>query len=215
MAKLRYILAHSENFDVRDAEGNAFLGGSQYWPKADGLWNGAACGPTTAATMLAYLARSGAFADGALGLSNAELATKDGMAALITAVYRFVTPTRRGVVAANFTSNILRFAESKGIALAEKCLVVPRPRRERPSTGDTVRFISDAIASDAPVAFLNYSSGNVRGVDGYHWVTVAAVDGDTGRADLLDNGELKKDVDLPAWVRRSAMGGGFVSLSAA
>ena len=74
-------------------------------------------------------------------------------------------------------------------------------------------FLRSALGADQPVAWLNLHSGEVEGLDDWHWVTIIALeerrDG-TELCTLLDSGK-EYAVDFRLWFQTTKLGGGLVA----
>jgi hypothetical protein len=200
-------LSNLDAFLIRDASGHSYYGGDQEWFGSHKEYHKeAACGATTCANVLGYLAQTRSeFA----GIAPYDLHGKDGFLTFMKAVYPFVRPGLIGIMPADFTRGAEEYAQTRGVEVAFDMLTVPAASSKRPSTDAMYRFLDMALADDLPVAFLNLSGGRVKNLDNYHWVTLAGLDGAAGICRIVDNGRLL-DVDLKKWLRRSVLGGAFV-----
>lgn len=125
-------------------------------------------------------------------------------------IYPFACPGPVGLMPDEYIKGASDYAASKGVLLQFSRLTIPAARRKRPSLDEVAQFLFAALASDIPVAFLNLSSGRVKNLDSYHWVTLIAYDEASGICRIVDNGRAL-DVSLMQWLKRSAMGGAFVT----
>jgi hypothetical protein len=204
-------VSNTDAFLIRDASGASYYGGDQEWFGADKASRKeyrkeAACGATTCANILGYLAQTrGDLA----GLAPAKLHDKEGFLAFMKAVYPFVRPGLIGIMPADFTRGAREYSAARGFEFADDLLTVPAATSKRPKESVMYDFLNAALADDLPVAFLNLSGGRVKNLDSYHWVTLIALDDKTGQCRIVDNGRLL-DVDLKKWLRRSTLGGAFV-----
>lgn len=134
----------------------------------------AGCGPTTAATLMAYLART----HPALApLAPQTLSTARDILPYMEAVWQRVTPTSMGLHTLDlFIHGSQTFGEDQGIQLHYRSLPIPGTKKgARPSLAQCAAFIRKALEADCPVAFLNYSSGALSNLDSWHWVTLIAL----------------------------------------
>ncbi|MDR0519953.1 MAG: hypothetical protein LBG82_07915 [Clostridiales Family XIII bacterium] len=200
-------LGNTDAFLIRDASGSSYYGGDQHW-FGDGKTyrKEAACGATTCANILGYLARRH---EGLAGLAPYTLHGKDGFIEYMKAVYPFVRPSLIGIMPADFTRGVEEYSAGLGFELECEVLAVPAASLKRPAMDSVCRFLETALADDLPVAFLNLSSGRVKNLDGYHWVTLVGLDGESGICRIVDNGRML-DVDLKKWLKRTTLGGAFV-----
>jgi hypothetical protein len=147
--------------------------------------------------------------DGLDGLAPYDLHDKDGFLKYMKAVYPFVRPGLIGIMPADFTRGAEEYSATHGIEFGYDILTVPAASSKRPGERVMFNFLEDAIADDLPVAFLNLSSGRVKNLDSYHWVTLVGVDESAGICRIVDNGRLL-DVALKKWRKKSTLGGAFV-----
>jgi hypothetical protein len=190
--------------------GRTFFGGDQGWFDDRKVYRKeAACGATTCANVLCYLART---RERLAGLVPFDTGTKAGFLDYMKEVYPFVRPGLIGIMPADFTRGAGEYSEKHGFSFEYKLLTVPAASAKRPSAERMYDFINEALAGDLPVAFLNLSSGRVKNLDSYHWVTLTGMDESTGLCRIADNGRLL-DVDLMKWLKRSTLGGAFVVIS--
>ena len=94
------------------------------------------------------------------------------------------------------------------MALSPALFAVPAARTRRPPYEQAAAFVADSLGRDCPVAFLNLHNGLEKRLDWWHWVTIAALDGD--RAAILDSGA-ELEIDLRLWYETSKKRGGFVA----
>jgi hypothetical protein len=203
MAELRNL----EYFRINDASGRSCYGGDQAWFGPDKAYREeAACGATTCANILGYLAQS---RPGLAALAPFDFHGKDGFLAYMKAVYPAVRPGLIGIMPADLTRGVREYAAERGFEFEYAQLSVPAASSKRPSFDAVVDFANEALEDDLPVAFLNLSGGRVKNLDNYHWVTLVGLDGAAGTCRIVDNGRLL-DVDLKKWLKKSTLGGAFV-----
>jgi hypothetical protein len=199
-------LSNIEAFAIADSS-SSYYGGDQRW-FGDGkkYRKEAACGATTCANILGYLAQT---KDGLAGLAPYDLHDKEGFLKYMKAVYPFVRPGLIGIMPADFTRGAEEYSATHGIEFGYDILTVPAAASKRPGERAMFNFLEDALADDLPVAFLNLSSGRVKNLDSYHWVTLVGADESAGVCRIVDNGRLL-DVALKKWRKKSTLGGAFV-----
>ena len=198
-----------ETFRIKDADDN-YYGGNQKWLVGKEFHKEAACGATTCANILAYLSYH---YEGYDGICDFDISKKDEFTELMKAIYPYVKPGLVGIMPADYIKGAVEYSKDKGIELTSDLLTVPATQSKRPSFEYMSRWIAAAIEEDSPVAFLNLSSGRVKNLDGYHWVTIVAIDVEAGMVKIVDNGRLL-DVNIAKWLKRSTMGGAFVIIEA-
>jgi hypothetical protein len=146
-----------------------------------------------------------------------SLHSEDDGLALMNKVWQYVTPTAMGVHTTGiFQAGLKSLLRDEGVSLQPHALLIPRRRGLRPSLGTVAGFIRSGLAEDSPVAFLNLSNGAIDQLDPWHWVTVTGLDEsrpDQILLEILDNLN-RLTVDLAMWLETTALGGGFVYLTA-
>lgn len=208
---MSHTLAKPELFTLTDAQGSTYRGADQEWFR-DVWQRRAGCGPTTAATVLAYLSKTSPALE---PLAPAGEGTKEAFLAYMETLWTYVTPGTWGLDKPDsFTIGCRSFALSKHRVLDSRVLAVPRKGKgHRPTLSQLRTFLYKALDRDHPVAFLNYSNGDVKNLDSWHWVPLIAADGEGGElsATVLDGGE-EKDVDLALWLETTLLGGALVTV---
>ncbi len=204
-----HALTRPERFTLTDGAGTAHRGADQDWFR-DAWQRRAGCGPTAAAMVLDYLS---AVHPALAALAPAGERTAADFLAYMEVLWTYVTPGARGLdKPESFALGCRSFALSRGAALDSRILPVPRKGREkRPDLAQLRTFLVWALDKDSPVAFLNYSNGDLPNLDSWHWVPVIACGGEGPEltAAILDGGE-EKTVDLALWLETSLLGGAFV-----
>ncbi len=206
-------LSNPSFFDFTDHKGGPCRGANQEW-YGDPWQRRAGCGPTTAATLLSYLAA----AHPALAPLAPEGLGHDAAAfrPYMEAVWKNVTPTMRGLNSlALFTDGSLAFARERGVPIETHALAIPGKNEAiRPSLEDCRRFMEKALSKDCPLAFLNFSNGALTNLDSWHWVPLIAAweEGESLRCAILDDGK-EKVIDFSLWYLSSKLGGGLVTLT--
>jgi hypothetical protein len=200
-------LSNTDAFLIRDASGNSYYGGNQEWFGSRKEYRKeAACGATTCANVLGYLAQT---RPELAALAPYDLHGKDSFLKFMKAVYPYVRPGLIGIMPGDFTRGASEYSAEFGFEFEYDMLTVPSSSSKRPDADTMYKFLSAALADDLPVAFLNLSSGRVKNLDSYHWVTLVGIDVKSGVCQIVDNGRLL-DVELKKWLRKSTLGGAFV-----
>lgn len=205
------------NYSISRPELLTVTQSSRSWQGADQLWYAdewqqkAGCGPTTASVMTSYLAQTRKACSPLY--PSGSWAQKDVLA-LMEEMWKFITPGKHGVNTTHlFVKGLTAFAAAKGITLPLRELDIPRLRLARPTVDQCTAFLRSALGADQPVAWLNLHSGEVEGLDDWHWVTIIALeerrDG-TELCTLLDSGK-EYAVDFRLWFQTTKLGGGLVA----
>lgn len=190
--------------DVRDGD-NIYRGGDQEW-FAERWQRQAGCGPTNCSNILWYLAQT---RPACAPLCPYDASEKSGFVSLMHDVWGYVTPGGMGVNStAIFATGAERYARDKGVFLTADTFDISPLHGAARSYSDIFSFLSSALGSDLPVAFLNLSNGALRDLDSWHWVTVVALR--ENEAMIYDQGGARW-IDLARWLASSVMGGGFVA----
>jgi hypothetical protein len=190
-----------------DDGGETAYGGNQEW-YSERWQRQAGCGPTVCAHLMWYLALT---RPACAALADVSAPTRAGFLRLMSETWRYVTPGLRGVNRPDMLAGgAERFGLDRGLKLAARTLPVPPLLRDRPPTEAVLAFVAEALSLDTPVAFLNLSSGGLPELDSWHWVTLVAL-GEAGVATVYDAGR-RWPLDIPLWLRKTALGGGFVAV---
>lgn len=204
-----HTLTRPEYFTLTDGTGQRVRGADQEWFR-DVWQRRAGCGPTAAAMILDYLS---AVCPELTALAPAGGRTAEDFLTYMEALWTYVTPGTRGLDRPeNFALGCRSFALSRGMVLDSRMLLVPRRGKGgRPDLDQLRTFLAWALDRDCPVAFLNWSNGDLPNLDSWHWVPLIACagQGEDLTAAILDGGE-EKAVDLALWLRTSFLGGAFV-----
>ena len=185
----------------------------------------AGCGPCTAATILFYLSSRFPQLNCLYPPGNTS---REGFTQFMADIWNYVTPGAAGVnEAAKLIDGVIRFAALCEINLEPVLFDVPRKWRRHRSLNDFLDFVSNGLAADSPVAFLNLSNGQLKNLDSWHWVTITVLTtpvanqenkypkppesgfGKPGHAIISDSGE-RKEIDLASWYKTSWLGGSAV-----
>lgn len=165
------------------------------------------CGPTVATNLFLYLNYK-------TGLST-EYKSKKDCVMLMEKMWKFVTPTIRGVNKTKiFYKGLYSYTKLKNMDACYEFIDIPKKKSERPEFVEVLKFIENSLKHDFPVAFLNLCNGEEEGLDSWHWVTVVSLDHseESGgyAVEILDEGTIKR-VNLALWFDTTKLGGGFVS----
>ena len=180
-------IAHPAWMDITGPDGAVTHGADQDW--FPDLWQQrAGCGPTAAAVILSYLART-----------RPELAPLYPEGAMDRASFNRPEQMAEGMAS---------FAAARGLTLTPGLFVFPSARTKRPPYEQVEAFVRRALERDCPVAFLNLHNGRVKELDYWHWVTITALEDTT--AVILDSGSALR-IDLRLWYETTKRRGGFVA----
>lgn len=201
----RASLSRPELLDIRGPDGVVTRGADQEW-YPDPWQRLAGCGPTAAAVIFAYLART----HGELSpLCPEPVENRAGFLAHMERVWAYVTPVYHGLNDPGLmVSGIAAYGRDRGVDLSPALFAVPTARTKRLPYERAAAFVAGSLARDCPVAFLNLHNGLEKRLDWWHWVTIAALEGD--RAVILDSGA-ELEIDLRLWYETSKKRGGFVA----
>ena len=194
-------------FHIVDDSGRPSRGCDQDWYGSE--WQRASgCGPSVASGILYYLHRTKRIH------LPFDVDGKSDCIGLMESVWKHVTPTSNGVdTVERFRTGVQDFARSIGQALLCRTLEIPSKKADRPDLGEMTRFLASGLRLDCPVAFLNLSSGRVRKIESWHWMTIVALktgpESDDAQS-LIFDGTASIWIDLAKWHATSALGGGFV-----
>lgn len=195
-------LKHPEYLHIRTEE-TVYYGADQEWfPQS---WQRrAGCGPTTASHLVLYnlVKRQGVSA----------VTDQKQMVTLMQQLWNHVTPTLMGVhLVSQFTKGLISALPEQLIDGEVESLSLPKAREVRPPFSMVVEFIQESLLRDQPVAFLNLHHGEVLNLDSWHWVTIVALDAESGRIRVYDGGK-EWDIDLHLWYRTTPRSGGFAAI---
>ena len=198
-------IAHPEWMDIPCPDGTVSHGANQDWfPEAH--QQRAGCGPTTAAQIFCYLARQGpalsALCD-PIPVGQAEFV------AHMCRVWQFVTPRSHGLNRPEYmVEDMAAYGTAQGVALSPTMFAFPSARTKRPPWEQLRGFVSESLAADCPVAFLNLDNGKIKDLERWHWVTIVGLEGD--KVTVVDNGRVF-EMDLKLWYGTTKTRGGFVA----
>ncbi len=202
---MKYVIKNIDQLTVRDPLGGSTMGGSQLWyrerwPRLSG------CGPTAAANIVWYYART---RPELRSLCNVGGADRAHFLRLMDEMFTFVTPGMQGVNSANiFMDGITRYGEAHGVCFKTHVMEAGR----RANENDVRDFIVRALKNDAPVAFLNLSNGALENLESWHWVTIVALN-EHMTASIADQGRIF-EIDLGKWLQTTRLGGALVYVTA-
>lgn len=207
--KQEYSISWPEVLSLRQEARKSCRGAKQEWFPTD--WQRkAGCGPTTAATMAAYLSH---VRPELTALYPSGSQNKADFLELMERMWQHVTPGRKGVNSLRmFTDGFKSFAAERQCMIHTRELDIPRLRILRPSFSQCVAFIRTGLSCDCPVAFLNFSRGRVHNLDSWHWVPIIAMEQqENGQTlcSILDGGRERK-IDFRLWYMTSMTGGGLI-----
>lgn len=191
---------------IEEKNNQEFYGSNQRWYST--FWQRlAGCGPCAASNIFYYQSYL-------INSPNEKYQSRRDWVTLMEELWEYVKPSIKGVNRMEMLYDpLVEFAQTKGINLSYHLCEVPEVIYRRPTLDRVIDFLSEALEKDAPIAFLNWCNGEVKNLDGWHWVTIIQLDFDkeSGRAyaGILDEGRLKT-IDLALWLRTTIRGGGFV-----
>ncbi|MDD4445058.1 MAG: hypothetical protein PHC36_04540 [Eubacteriales bacterium] len=191
-------------FRAEGAEFEGVCGFCQEWYPTAPQRN-AGCGPTVACMIMTYILYK------AFHISSPVSQGQSACLAAMEEAWRYVTPGDEGIPTTRmFCEGFLEYAKAKELDVDARSLDVPQEMAFRPSFTEILRFLSEALALDAPVAFLNLCNGDVHNLDRWHWVIILSIEYSehTAVVRIMDEGRLL-DVDLRLWYDTTVGGGGF------
>lgn len=216
-------IAHPEVLKLKDSNGRVYYGAHQNWYDT-WMKRLSGCGPTTCSNLIWYLSKTREGYNNLLpphsSMAQLHSDDRDGplrggnsrsdITALMNTIWNYVTPGLGGVNRPSiFIDGALKYATEKGIELTVQRLDIPSKEEKRPDLEAVLEFLGSCFLYDAPVGFLNLSSGKLRNLDDWHWVTLVGLQGDY--AIMYDQGR-KQKVDLNLWLKSTTKEGGFVCL---
>lgn len=181
-----------------------YCGGDQEWYA--GKWQRqAGCGPTNCTNVIWYLAQT---RESCKTLCSYDASKKANFVKLMDEVWYYVTPGHMGVNSTKiFAEGAEKFGQTKGVVLKANSLPIDPLHSGGRVYTQVEEFITKALESNLPVAFLNLSNGTLENLDSWHWVSIVALR--ASEAMIYDQGEARW-IDLKRWLETSMMGGGFV-----
>lgn len=194
-------LKHPEYLTIVDDQGALYHGADQEWFPL--LWQRkAGCGPTTATHLVLY------------NRHDSRPSNKPDMVRLMDTMWTHITPGIMGVhLVSQFTKGLSRFLAEHALPYSITSITVAKDRTKRVGFEQIVSFIEGALLIDQPVAFLNLSSGEVKNLDSWHWVTIVGLEHtENGVLIHVYDGGTQWVIDLKLWYETTVRSGGFVSL---
>ncbi len=190
--------------------GETTTGGSQEW-YTDQWRRMSGCGPTVAANIVWYLARSRPEFKSLCEVGDADQAS---FLRLMLEMFDYITPGPGGVNRTHiFTHGAVSYGDARGVSILAGTVEVPGVPRCGAGSEQIRDFIMDALGEDLPVAFLNLSNGSLTDLEGWHWVTIIGLEPESMTASVCDQGRVF-DIDLGLWLKTTMLGGGLVKLFA-
>ncbi|BCJ94518.1 hypothetical protein acsn021_20870 [Anaerocolumna cellulosilytica] len=202
-------IRNKDFFNIKDNDSlQIYFGGDQAWYiKA---WSKeAGCGPTCAANITAYLARSKEMYK---ELYPSVSSDKNEFSKHMEVLFQYVTPGAMGVNSVTkFTDGLEQYLKAKNITLTPKILSVDPFSKKLRDTEELKVFVEKGLLADCPIAFLNLSKGAERRLQGWHWITITGVrtEGESLIAEASDEGK-KIEFDLKLWYMTTKMHGGLI-----
>lgn len=204
---MKFSLSKPENIHIADDFGNISFGCDQKW--FGSFWQRmAGCGTIVASTILLYMHKSKRIT------LPKDVNCKSDCVTLIDDVWRFVTPTTRGIsTIKHFRDGMYKLTQAYGYSIECSSLDIPKKKGLRPPLSSIVDFVSQGLVLDCPIAFLNLSNGKVKNLDEWHWVTIVSLETDKNNENVIAeiyDGEKSIIIDLKLWNETTTLGGGFV-----
>ncbi len=196
-----------------EAAQRTYYGCDQEWYKRK--WQRlSGCGPTAVSNIVYYLNRTHTDS-----VPDDSPLTKSDCVSLMEEVWRYVTPTLRGIPSTKMLyHDVLDYAKAKALNLQLDVIDIPEKQLLRPEFSRILSFLDLALSNNTLVAFLNLNNGTEKQLDSWHWVTIISLeyaeDASAAFIHFLDEGGIKK-IDLVQWFRTTTLGGGFVSIGLA
>lgn len=165
------------------------------------------CGPTTATMLFTYIMQRQGL-DLPFGM-----VTLDSIKKTLELVWDYVTPTPMGLYSLDsYCKGMEKLFKNFNLDYKCRGLNISFFSSQRPSLQDTVGFIKTGLQQDSPVAFLNLDRGKELSLEGWHWITIVALDYqvEVGKyiATCYDDGSIVK-FDLQLWLKTNSKGGAF------
>ena len=198
-------LTHPEWLDIVGPEGDVTRGADQEW-YPDPWQRRAGSGPTAAAVICAYLART---CRPLSPLCPGAVTSRAAFVELMERLWNYVTPVSHGLNRPEgMAEGLAAYGKAVGVSLSPSLFLVPAARTKRPPYEAAAAFVAASLERDCPVAFLNLHNGLERRLDWWHWVTIIALDGDS--AAILDSGA-ELEINLRLWYETTKKRGGLVA----
>jgi hypothetical protein len=192
-----------------DPSGLEYFGCDQNWYTTH--WQRiAGCGPSTAATLLHYLQKTGR-----IELPIQVVEQRD-CRLLMDSVWDHVTPTSDGIYCIEqFCQGIDSFARSNGFQVTCHSLDIEAETAARPAIAEVQAFVAAALDHDCPVAFLNLCRGTVDNLEEWHWVTIVALEEDLENQQVFVSyfdGDRSERINFSQWIETTDEGGALIYL---
>lgn len=199
-------IRHPEALKRLDAFGNeSSLYGCDQNMYRDPFKQKAGCGPCAATNLLDYSRQQ--------HQSDLPAMLLPDFIEMMHQVWNYVKPGLLGVhKASQLADGIDRYAAEHNLPVQAVRLEIPASRTKRPSEDAVIRFLSEGLNGDSPIAFLNRSNGQLADLESWHWVTITALHRHADGHYLADiaNYGIVLQIDLSAWLCKTRLGGGFV-----
>lgn len=203
-------ILHSDILTIReDNSETTHFGGDQEW-YVDEWRRRAGCGPTCGANVTAYLALT---RPAYRALYTGEDMRKSQFSAHMEQIYQYITPGSMGLNRVEmYTEGMASFAESRGLALQPHVFEAQGNMcKNRPSVDKLATFLSDGLAGDCPVSFLNLTKGRVKNLQSWHWITITGIESDANTLTAYASDEGKQiRFDMRLWYLTTRMRGGLI-----
>ena len=168
---------------------NYYYGGNQDWYNSY-IKRLAGCGPTTASTITMYEL-------------NKNYSKKEFIK-LMNDLWNYITPGMMGVDSVEkyqkgydkyLKDNKLDISKSKVLYLDNSTII------------DIENYLTEALNSNHPVAFLNLNNGSEKEIDSWHWTTIVSLEKISNNlfVEVCDEGYLKR-INLSSWLETSGRG---------
>ena len=196
-----YEIRHPDWLTVED-EGKSVLGFNQEW-YPENRQKMAGCGPTVGATMAAYIERK----QWGVAVKNREEALP-----LMLDLWKYATPRMHGLYKTRWLKEGLEaYMKEKGLRGTVEALPVPSIRFLAPKLPKVEQFISEGLAADCPIGFLNLHSGDEPIPYHWHWMPIVKLETteEGTLCTLWDEGKAHT-FNLGNWLKKTKFGGGFV-----
>ena len=187
-------------------------GADQDWFLSSNFHRKAGCGPTTATNILAYLSQ---VHPNYAPLWESPNYTGTDYQQMMEKIWTFVTPKRLGLYSfSDFSRGIQNYGKSHNLLLETVILDISYQWAEKMPWEQVEMFLKDELEAKNPIAFLNYSNGDLKNLDSWHWVTIVGyqdLSDKNGWATIIDNG-LLFEIDFKSWYQTTLLGGALVSV---
>ena len=209
----KFLLPNLDYFRTTDLTNtNPSWGADQDWFLSSDFHRKAGCGPTTATNILAYLSQT---QPEYTPLWSNQNYTGAGYQQMMEKIWTFVTPKRLGLYSfKDFSGGIQDYGKSHNLSLKTRILDISYQWAKKLPWEQVERFLKTELEAQNPIAFLNYSNGNLKNLESWHWVTLIgyqSLPNQNGSATIIDNG-LLFEIDFKNWYQSTLLGGALVSV---